>query len=501
MNNNFALVKSRPAALALGLVLGVAGLGFAHTIQKSADGAKTAAADKTANPPATLKLADVTEGPSKTSYAPVVKAVLPSVVNISSSKVVKASQETEQMQMNPFFRQFFGDQGEGHSRAPKDQREKSLGSGVIVSPEGYVLTNNHVVDGATDVRVTLGDKREFQARIIGTDPKTDVAILKIDGTNLAPITIGDSSKVEIGDVAIAVGDPFGVGQTVTKGIISAKGRGGLGIEDYEDFLQTDAPINPGNSGGALVNDRGELIGINTAIISHGSGGSQGIGFAVPANLARQVMDQILKNGKVVRAYLGILPQDVTPGMAKAFGEKEARGIVVGDVTPNSPAQHSGIERGDILLELNGKPVTDSNSLRMTISMMAPGSSINLKVVRNGSEHDMTVKLAEMPTETAKVNSHDSEGTNTALEGVEVSSLNPQIAEQLNLPPSTTGVVVSGVDPSSKMADSGLREGDVIQEVNHQSVKNMADFQSAVRKAGDSPLLLVNRGGRTLYIAS
>ena len=204
-----------------------------------------------------------------------------------------------------------------------------------------------MVDGATDVRVTLGDKREFQARIIGTDPKTDVAILKIDASNLAPITIGDSSKVEIGDVAIAVGDPFGVGQTVTKGIISAKGRGGLGIEDYEDFLQTDAPINPGNSGGALVNDRGELIGINTAIISHGSGGSQGIGFAVPANLAREVMDQILKNGKVVRAYLGILPQDVTPGMARAFGEKEARGIVVGDVTPDSPAQHSGIERGDI----------------------------------------------------------------------------------------------------------------------------------------------------------
>ncbi|MGB2629349.1 MAG: DegQ family serine endoprotease [Candidatus Acidiferrum sp.] len=501
MNNNFALVKSRPAALALGLVLGVAGLGFAHTIQKSADGTKTAAVDKTANPPATLKLADISEGPSKTSYAPVVKAVLPSVVNISSSKIVKASQEMEQMQMNPFFRQFFGDQGDGHSRAPKDQREKSLGSGVIVSPEGYVLTNNHVVDGATDVRVTLGDKREFQARIVGTDPKTDVAILKIDATNLTPITIGDSSKVEIGDVAIAVGDPFGVGQTVTKGIISAKGRGGLGIEDYEDFLQTDAPINPGNSGGALVNDRGELIGINTAIISHGSGGSQGIGFAVPANLAREVMDQILKNGKVVRAYLGILPQDVTPGMAKAFGEKEARGIVVGDVTPDSPAQHSGIERGDILLELNGKPVTDSNSLRMTISMMAPGSSINLKVMRNGSEHDMTVKLAEMPTETAKLNSHESEGTNTALDGVEVSSLNPQIAQQLNLPPSTTGVVVSGVDPSSKMADSGLREGDVIQEVNHQTVKNMSDFQSAVRKAGDSPLLLVNRGGRTLYIAS
>src|SRR5208283_4451819 len=365
--------------------------------------------------------------------------------------VVKA-QGIEPMQMDPMFRQFFGQQGDGHFRTPKDQREKSLGSGVIVSPEGYILTNNHVVDGATDVRVTLADKREFQARIVGTDPKTDVAVLKIDANELAPLTIGDSSKVEVGDVAIAVGDPFGVGQTVTKGIISAKGRGGLGIEDYEDFQQTDAPINPGNSGGALVNDRGELIGINTAIISHGSGGSQGIGFAVPANLARQVMDQILKNGKVVRAYLGILPQDVTPGMAKAFGEKEARGIVVGDVTPDSPAQHSGIERGDILLELDGKPVADSNALRMTISMMPPGSTINLKVMRNGSQHDLTVKLAEMPTETAKLNSHDDKGSNTALDGVEVTGLNPQIAEQLNLPPSTTGVVVSGVDPSSKMAD-------------------------------------------------
>ncbi|HMD43924.1 MAG TPA: trypsin-like peptidase domain-containing protein, partial [Candidatus Acidoferrum sp.] len=337
MNDNFSLFKSRPAALALGLVLGAAGLGFAHTIQKSTDGSKTTANDKPANPPATLKLAAVNEGESKTSFAPVVKAVLPSVVNISSSKVVKA-QGIEPMQMDPMFRQFFGQQGDGHFRTPKDQREKSLGSGVIASPEGYILTNNHVVDGATDVRVTLADKREFQARIVGTDPKTDVAVLKIDANELAPLTIGDSSKVEVGDVAIAVGDPFGVGQTVTKGIISAKGRGGLGIEDYEDFLQTDAPINPGNSGGALVNDRGELIGINTAIISHGSGGSQGIGFAVPANLARQVMDQILKNGKVVRAYLGILPQDVTPGMAKAFGEKEARGIVVGDVTPDSPAQ-------------------------------------------------------------------------------------------------------------------------------------------------------------------
>ena len=500
MNKILLSITSRPAALALGLVLGVGGLGFAHTIQKAAASGKANATEKAAvtNPPATLKLAEVNEGPSKTTFAPIVKAVLPSVVNISSSKVVKA-QGMEQMQMDPMFRQFFGDEG-GRFNVPKDRREKALGSGVIVSPEGYILTNNHVVDGATDVKVTLSDKRELQARIVGTDPKTDVAVLKIEADNLKPLTIGDSSQVEVGDVAIAIGDPFGVGQTVTKGIISAKGRGGLGIEDYEDFLQTDAPINPGNSGGALVNDRGELIGINTAIISHGSGGSQGIGFAVPANLARQVMDQILKNGKVVRAYLGILPQDVTPSMAKAFGAKEARGIVVGDVSPSSPAQASGIQRGDILLEVNGKPVSDSNQLRMNISMMPPGTNVKLKVIRNGSQRDFSVKLAELPTETTKLNSQEESG-DKALYGVEVSNLNPQVAAELNLPVRTTGVVVSGLDPSSKMADSGLRRGDVIQEVNHQSVKNTSEFQSAIRKAGDDPLLLVNRGGRTLYIAA
>ncbi len=490
---------SRPASLALGLILGVAGAGFAHTIQKVAVNAKATATEKAdANPPATLKLAGSNEGPSKTSFAPVVKAVLPSVVNISSSKVVKASAEgMEQLQMDPMFRQFFG---QGGMEVPKDRREKALGSGVIVSPEGYILTNNHVVDGATDVKVTLSDKREFQARIVGTDPKTDVAVLKIQASNVVPLTIGDSSKVEVGDVAIAVGDPFGVGQTVTKGIISAKGRGGLGIEDYEDFLQTDAPINPGNSGGALVNDRGELIGINTAIISHGSGGSQGIGFAVPSNLARQVMDQILKNGKVVRAYLGILPQDVTPSMAKAFGEKEAKGIVVGDVSPSSPAQDSGIQRGDIILELNGKPISDSNQLRMSISMMAPGTSVQLKTMRNDNERNLTVKLAEMPTETAKLNSHE-EGGSKALDGVEVSNLNPEIAQQLGVPDNTKGVVVTSVDPASKMAESGLSRGDVIQEVNHQSVKNVSEFQNALQKSGDQPLLLVNRGGRTLYIAA
>jgi serine protease Do len=470
-------------------------LGLAHTTEKSLS----------PNPPATLKLADPGEGPSKSSYAPLVKEVLPSVVNVSSSKVVHNRMSSEEgMPMDPFFRQFFGQEGNdggGRFNMPRDSREKALGSGVIVSPEGYILTNNHVIDGATDVRVTLSDKRECKARVIGADPKTDVAVLRIDAKNLTPITIGDSSKVQVGDVALAIGDPFGVGQTVTKGIISATGRGGLGIEDYEDFLQTDAPINPGNSGGALINDRGELVGINTAILSHGSGGSQGIGFAVPANLARQVMDQVLKNGHVTRAYLGIYPQDVTPAMAKAFGEKDTQGIVVGDVSPNSPAKEAGIQRGDIILQINGKPVTDSNQLRMSVSMMQPGTELKLKTLRNGTERDATVKLAEMPAESAKADSNDHEGGSKALDGVEVSNLNASIARQLNIPSSTKGVVVTDIDPASKMADSGLQTGDVIQEVNHQAVTNVPEFQSAMSKAGSEPLLLVNRDGRTLFITA
>jgi serine protease Do len=473
--------------------MGVAGMGIVHAADKSAS-----------NPPASLKLAPASEGPVHNSYAPVLKSVLPSVVNISSSKVVH-TQVNMPEDMSPFFRQFFGG-GEGDDNGgpaiPRshDQREKALGSGVIVSPEGYILTNNHVVDGATDVRVTLSDRREFQARVVGTDPKTDVAVLKIDASNLSPITIGDSAKAEVGDTVLAIGDPFGVGQTVTKGIVSATQRGNLGIEDYEDFIQTDAPINPGNSGGALVNDRGELVGINTAIITHGSGGSQGIGFAIPSNLARQVMGEILKNGKVTRAYLGIYPQDVTPAIAKAFGEKEPKGVLVGNVSPDSPAQAAGIKRGDIILEVNSKPMVDSNQLRMDISMMQPGSDVKLKVVRDGSERDFNVKLNELPTETAE-NRPQSGHREQALEGVDVANLTPETARQLHLSASTTGVVVERVNPSSPLADAGLQRGDVIQEVNHTPVKDTSEFQSALRKDMKDPLLLVNRGGQTLYIAA
>lgn len=490
MNQTKSWIASRPAVIGLAFLLGVVGLSVAHEKMS------------TNNPPASLKLANANEGPSRNSYAPVLKSVLPAVVNISSSKVVRGQSESSEETM-PFFRQFFGGgDGEGNFALPqpRDHREKSLGSGVIISTEGYLLTNNHVVDGATDVRVTLSDKREFQGRVVGTDPKTDIAVLKIEASNLFPITIGDSAKAEVGDTVLAIGDPFGVGETVTKGIISATGRGNLGIEDYEDFIQTDAPINPGNSGGALINDRGELIGINTAIITHGSGGNQGIGFAVPSNLARTVMEEILKNGKVTRAYLGIFPQDVTPAIAKAFGEKDPNGVLVSDVSPNSPAEAAGLQRGDIILEVNGKPMTDSNQLRMTISMMQPGSEAKLKVVHGGSQRELTIKLRELPTEQAE-NNNQTDDRQRASAGIEVANLTPDLAQQLNLPATTTGVVVKRVNPSSPLADSGLREGDVVQEVNHQPVKNVSDFYNAMHKDATNPLLLVNRGGRTLFITA
>src|SRR5580658_7845208 len=493
MNSLISLLRSKSAVLVLGFALGAAGLGLAHTTEKSLS----------SNPPATLKLADASEGPSKNSYAPLIKEVLPSVVNVSSSKVVHNRMSSEEgMPMDPFFRQFFGqegNEGSGRFNMPRDSREKALGSGVIVSPEGYILTNNHVIDGATDVRVTLSDKREFQARVVGADPKTDVALLKIDAKNLTPITIGDSSKVQVGDVALAIGNPFGVGQTVTKGIISATGRGNLGIEAYEDFLQTDAPINPGNSGGALINDRGELVGINTAILSHGSEGNQGIGFAVPVNLARTVMDQILKTGKVTRAYIGIVPQDLTPAMARAFGDKDLSGALVGDVSPNSPAAKAGLQKGDIIVSMNGKPVNDSNDLRMTVSMMAPGSRVDLKVTRDGAIRDIPVTLEEMPGTVAELK-QKGDATKSSLSGISVQDLDAQTARQAGVPANTPGVVVTDINPSSAAADSGLQPGDVIQQVNRQSVKNTADFDRAMRASKDETLLLVNRHGTTLYVA-
>lgn len=463
-------------------------------------------------PTPTVKVAQRSEAAAGRGYSAVVKRVVPAVVNISTSKVVKQQTgfdgDSEEMPrgMDPFFRQFFGNDFGRQFHVPRERAEKALGSGVIVSPEGYILTNNHVVDGADSVVVTMHDKREFKARVIGTDARTDIAVIKIDGGNFPSLTLADSSKVEVGDVVLAIGNPFGVGQTVTAGIVSATGRGGLGIEQVEDFIQTDAPINPGNSGGALVDDEGHLIGINTAILAGNSGGNQGIGFAVPINMARSDMDQIVAHGKVEHGYMGILPQDVTPSLAKAFNAKDTNGALVGQVTPDSPASRSDLKRGDIIVAINGEPVSDANQLRMKIGMMSPNSIANFKVMRNGQPMNVSVTLGEFPSKEERASLDKRGGDNSSadksLDGVSVENITPETAKELQLPSSTNGVVVNEVSPSSKAADAGLKPGDVIQQVNHQSVSNVHDFSAAIGKSSkdDSVLLLVNRDGNTIFLA-
>jgi serine protease Do len=449
----------------------------------------------------TIKTAARSEAAAGRGYSSVVKKVVPAVVSISTSKLVKQTSMEMPDGMDPMFRQFFGNGNGRGMETPRPHTEKALGSGVIVSPQGYILTNNHVVDGATTVTVTLHDKREFKARVIGTDPRTDIAVLKIDGENFPVLTLADSSKVEVGDIVLAIGNPFGVGQTVTAGIVSATGRGNLGIEQVEDFIQTDAPINPGNSGGALVDDEGHLIGINTAILAGNSGGNQGIGFAVPINMARHDLDAIVAHGKVEHGYLGILPQDITPALAQAFHAPDTNGALVGEITPGSPASRSSLKQGDVIVALNGQPITDASQLRTKVGMLDPNQTVTLKVLRNGAAQDVAVTLGDYPTkeERASISKPESD---SSLQGVTVESLTPDAAQELKLPESTKGVVVDQVDPASRAADAGLRPGDVIQQVNHQTVTNMREYTQAVgsSKKDGSVLLLVDRGGNTMFLA-
>lgn len=433
--------------------------------------------------------------PGSAGFASVVKPALPAVVNISSSRVVRTGNSpAAPFQNDPFFRQFFGNQ----FNVPRERRERSLGSGVIVSPEGYILTNNHVVDGATDINVALSDKREFKGQVVGRDPKSDVAIVKIAANHLPTLALGDSSKLQVGDYVLAIGDPFGVGETVTQGIVSATGRAGLDIEGYEDFIQTDAAINPGNSGGALIDARGDLVGINTAILSS-AGGNQGIGFAIPIDQARAVMDQILKNGKVVRGYLGISIQDVTPAIAKAFNVPTS-GALVSDVDSKGPSANSGLKQGDVIVSLNGKPVSGPNDLRLRVAEMAPGSVAHLQVASNGQTHEVGVKLGELPE--SPVAASAKQGTATGpLAGVQVETLTSDTARQLNLPLGTKGVVIESVQPDSTAASAGLQRGDVIQEVNRKPVASASDFEQALKQAGEkqSVVLLVDHGGTRIFV--
>jgi len=441
-------------------------------------------------------------------FSPVVKSAAPAVVNISSSRVVRAPEGSP---LGPsdesILRRFFGEDFMRQFRIPRERREHSLGSGVIVNSNGYILTNSHVVTGATNVKVALSDRREMPGKIIGIDPGTDIAVIKIDTDHLSVLPFGDSSKVEVGDIALALGNPFGLGRTVTMGIVSATGRGGLGIEDYEDFIQTDASINPGNSGGALINVRGELIGVNTAILSP-SGGSLGIGFAVPSNMVRTVMDQIVKTGKVTRGYIGVSVQDITPELAAAMKIGQTRGALIGDVDPDGPAARSGLQSGDVIVEANGKAIEDSRTLRLVVGSMAPGTQLSLRVLRNGEPRNVTVKLDELPVkETASAEpptrqkGSSPEATQYRL-GIAVVDLTPEIAQHLKVPDNVKGVVIGDVAQGSAAAEAGLQLGDVVQEVNRKPIRNVADFRSQLAAArGSNPiLLLVNREGHTLYVA-
>lgn len=434
-------------------------------------------------------------------FAPVAKRVVPAVVNVSSSKIIRTpgGDIPSPFFSDPLFRQFFGNTlPKNFQIPPSAQREHSLGSGVIINSDGYILTNNHVIDGAKDVQVSLGDKRKFQARIVGADSKTDIAVLKVDAKNLPVLAFGDSSKMRVGNFVLAIGNPFGLNQTVTLGIVSATGRGELGIEDYEDFIQTDAAVNPGNSGGALVDERGDLIGINTAIVSEGSGGNQGVGFAIPGNMARNVMEQILKNGKVTRAWLGVAIQPVNQDIAKAFHLSETSGALIGDVTKDSPAAKSGLETGDIVVAVDGQKV-DRQALQLMIGAMSPGTTVKLTVFRNGATQEIPVKLGEMPGVAAKI-AESIEAGGAVLRGIFVSALTPDVLSRLKLPESTKGVVVTNVDPASAASEAGILQGDVIQEVNRQPVTGVAGFDRVMQSASAQPvLLLINRNGMTSFV--
>ncbi|HEX3800930.1 MAG TPA: DegQ family serine endoprotease [Verrucomicrobiae bacterium] len=439
-------------------------------------------------------------GLNTTSFAPMVKQVAQSVVKVTVSAKSRGmdGQDSSPMNNDDLLRRFFGDQfanprGQQHSRNNNTSRtphEYGLGSGVIVNKDGYILTNNHVVDGADVIKVTLNDGREFTAKVIGRDPKTDIAVVKIDAKNLPFITIADSDKIDVGDLCLAIGNPYGIGQTVTMGIISAKGRGNVDVgTDYEDFIQTDAAINPGNSGGALVDADGRLVGINTAILSR-SGGYQGIGFAVPINMAKNVMESLIAHGKVIRGFLGVSIQDVTPELAQEFKLPNNQGALVGDITPHSPADKAGIKSGDVIVEFNGKPVTDSRHLKLEVGETEPGQKASVKLYREGHEKTFEVAVKELPgSEELASNDATTDNSSDTLNGVGVSDIDSQAKEQLKLPDNMKGAVVTDVDQDSVAFEAGLRPGDVIEEINHKPVASGDDAVKLTSHVKEKVVLL------------
>jgi len=439
----------------------------------------------------------------KGGFSDIAQAVTPAVVNITVRK--EAPVPMSGMPSDPL-REFFGIPGmpempgmPNRPGPPPGPEGHGAGSGVIVSSDGYVLTNDHVVDGATEIMVTLPDNREFTGKVVGLDPQTDLAVVKIDAENLPYVPWGDSSKLRVGEYVLAVGNPFGLNSTVTLGIVSALGRGGMGITQYEDFIQTDAAINPGNSGGALVNTRGELIGINTAIFSQ-SGGYQGVGFAVPTNLAKPVYESLVSTGKVVRGFLGVGIQAVTTDLAQSFQLDQTKGALVTNVVPGSPADEAGIKRGDVIVEYQGKPVVDPRNLQHHVIRTTVGSEVHMVVIRDGHKQTLKAKIRQQdkPIQVARAGAVEHEGP---LAGVAVQNLDKGIAQRLGLEEDVNGVVVMEVNPGSYAARAGLVQGDVISEINRKPVRSEEDFMKVVShlKEKSSALIFIHRGKGALYL--
>jgi len=496
--NASSMIRNRVVVTTLAgvVIAGSAALAWSEELGKSSESTRTSI-----NVPL-----DEKEVPRDTlpqgSFAPVVQKVAPAVVKIETTTTVKTASMPGMPDSNdPFWQQFFGRQFQfGRGGQPAPQHEHGVGSGVIVTKDGYILTNNHVVDGASEVKVSLTDGREFTAKVIGRDPKSDIAVVKINAENLPIVALADSDKVLVGDVVLAVGNPFGVGQTVTKGIVSAKERSGMGIEAYENFIQTDAAINPGNSGGALVDIDGRLIGINTAILSR-SGGSQGVGFAVPTDTARNVMQSLVEYGHVTRGYLGVSIQTMTPALASEFNLKEAHGALVGDVVPDSPAAKAGIKAGDVVLQFNGKPIADSHRLQLMAADTKPGTTVPVEVLRDGARQTLNVTVKLLPgTEEVAENNADNDKDTGTLNGVGVADVDQQSRREFNIPHNVAGAVITQVDPASPSAEAGLKAGDVIEEINHHAVKSADDAVKLTEKpASKHTLLRVWANGGSHYI--
>jgi serine protease Do len=435
------------------------------------------------------------------AYERIAESVTPAIVAIQSTQVIKVQQSP--FMTDPLFRQFFGNMFPQFG-IPREQREHALGSGVIVSADGYIVTNNHVVSKATEIEVLLSDRRSFKGKVMGADPQTDIAVIKINATNLPVVPFGDSDQMKVGDIVMAFGNPFGQWFTVTRGSVSALGRSLDDPNKFEDFIQTDAAINPGNSGGALVNVRGQVIGINTAIIpgSAGPGGQGsfiGIGFAIPSNTAKHVMEDLIRTGKVSRGYLGIQIKSLDEGLAKQFKVPDIAGALVDDVTPGGPADKAGIKIGDVVRKLNGQTVETHEQLTAMVTNINPGTEVKLDILRDGQPMTIRVTLGERPANlgvTPGVGKAPSEG---ALRGITVQNLTPDLRDRLGLPPTVRGVVITEIDPDSPAAQAGLQPGDVIESINRHATNSVADFDRWVAEAKGQTLLRINRQGTGIFI--